>query len=437
MKILHVATHLGGGVGKAISGIAIQAMQQGTHSHRICLLQSPEKDEYVRQCKENGVFVQLLEECHQWFKWADVIVVSWWNHPVMSRFLVHLPECDTPYVLWSHVNGAFYPMLPFLLTQAFDRVLFTSPWTLHNPAWTLEQQRKVSARADVVYGMGQFIPSKLPQKLDYAQRDSFIVGYVGTLNYGKIHPQFTSYCLAAVKKIPNIQFVLVGDCDHKLQEDIQKMGLESHVTFTGFVSNVVEWVQSFDVFGYLLQPKHYGTTENVLLEAMACGVPVIARRQNVEQFIVPPEAGYLIDTPDEYAQALYHLYTHPELRERMGRQARQYIISKYNAVENLEAFHRACELAIDYPQGTRDFSFLGDTAWKWFLACLTQQDKLYFMRINELLLSKNQAEQQKTKQLLAECPLIFREERKSSLRHFSATYPQDKTLKRIADLLCV
>lgn len=437
MKILHVATHLGGGVGKAISGIAIQAAQQGIHSHRICLLQQPEKDEYVRRCKENGVFVQLFDDCTEWFNSADVIVVSWWNHPQMSRFLVQLPQCNKPYILWSHVNGAFYPVLPFWLTQAFDWVLLTSSWTLHNPAWTLEQQRKASMRADIVYGMGQFIPSALPQKLDYTQKDRFTVGYVGTLNYGKIHPQFTSYCLAAVKKIPNIQFVLVGDCDHKLQADIQRMGLESYVTLTGFVSNVMEWMQSFDVFGYLLQPKHYGTTENVLLEAMACGVPVIARRQNVEQVIVPREAGYLIETPDEYVQALYRLYTQPALRERMGKQARQHTIKQYNTVDNLEVFHNACQKAIQNPQGTRDFSSFGNSAWEWFLACLNKEDKLYFIRVNELLSSQNQAEQEKAKQLLADCPLIFREERKSSLRHFSATYPHDKQLKRIADFLCI
>lgn len=431
MNILHITTHLGGGVGKAISGIAIQAAQCGINSHRICLLQFPEKDEYIRKCRENGVLVQVFDSYIDWFTWADVIVLSWWNHPEMSRFLVNLPRSDKPYILWSHINGVFYPTIPFWLTQAFDRVLFTSPWTMQNPIWTNEQQQKVSMMADVVYGMGQFIPDSFPKKLDYTQKDVFIVGYIGTLNYAKIHPQFALYCLAAEKKIPNIKFILVGDCDNKLKSDIYNMGLEQYVTFTGFVSNAVELLQSFDAFGYLLQPKHYGTTENALIEAMLCGVPVIARRQNVEQFIIPQQCGYLIETPDEYAQVLYDLYKQPKLREKIGKQAQQYIIRNYNTLQNLDVFHKACEKAIENKQGTRDFSYFGKNAWEWFLACLNEEDRMYFIQINKLLSSGNLEEQEKAKRMLIDCPSIFKEKRKSSLRHFYEIYSDNIELKRI------
>ena len=91
MKILHIAAHLGGGAGKAISGIAIQGQQFFKDTHRILLLQQPEKTVYVQECWRNGVEVSNWNDNLVLLGWADVVVVSWWNHPVMSLFLSELP----------------------------------------------------------------------------------------------------------------------------------------------------------------------------------------------------------------------------------------------------------------------------------------------------------------------------------------------------------
>ena len=86
MNILHIAAHLGGGAGKAISGIAIQGQQLFSDTHRILLLQQPEKDGYVKECDAQGIEIQLWTGDYELLRWADVIVVSWWNHPAMAAF---------------------------------------------------------------------------------------------------------------------------------------------------------------------------------------------------------------------------------------------------------------------------------------------------------------------------------------------------------------
>lgn len=428
MNILHITAHLGGGAGKAISGIAIRGQADFPDSHRVLLLQEPEKSGYVQVCRGHGVPVSVWNGDTADLRWADMIVVSWWGHPVMARFLRHFPEIPAPMILWSHINGCHYPMLPYQFVNAFDSVLFTSPYSLDNPMWTGAEREHIRARSALVWGIGQFAPEEIEPKTAYDGQDSFTVGYVGTLNYGKLHPQFVSYCKAVCARIPEARFVMAGDRDESLERDVRQAGLEDRFSFPGYVSDVPALMGRLDVFGYLLNPEHYGTTENVLLEAMACGVPVVALRQNVERFIVPPEAGYLVESPSRYAECLDGLRRDPALRERLGRSARAYVLKQYEAKENTARFRDACCQALEGTRWAHDFSFLGSFPWDWFTFCLDEHNRL-LMEQARAFSERGRAEQ--AGELLRQCSPILWEARKSSLRHFAAVYPEDETLQAL------
>lgn len=426
MRVLHISAHLGGGAGKAISGIAIQGRRDFLDAHRILLLQQPEKSGYVQECRENSVPVEVWSGDDAPLKWADVIVVSWWNHPVMAQFLRSIPQIPAPVILWSHVNGCHYPFLPYRLAAEFEWVLFTSPYSLENPLWTQDERRRIRAHAEIVWGMGRFLPEQIVPKDIYRSQGNFTIGYAGTLNYGKLHPQFIAYCKAVCGRVPEARFVMAGDRDEALERDIRLAGLEDRFSFPGYVADVPALMRQFDAFGYLLAPEHYGTTENVLLEAMACGLPVIALRQNVEQFIVPPEAGYLVQTPEQYADRVEILCHDPALRKQLGRSARIHVLEHYHAKENIARFRKSCAQAMGAVKQKHDFSFLGDSPWAWFLFCLGEKEHRLMEKAEALWGSGSFAQ---LGQLLQGCPPILREERKSSLRHFAAVYPQDQTLR--------
>lgn len=429
MNILHIAAHLGGGAGKAISGIAIQGRQDFSDEHKLLLLQKPEKSGYFQECQANGVQVIVWDGESGLMEWADVAVVSWWDHPAMAQFLRELPPARAPLVLWSHVNGCHYPLLPAVLADEFDRILLTSPYSLEAPFWSPEERERIRAKSEIVWGMGRFTPEKLIPRCGRQNRSPFTVGYVGTLNYGKIHPNFAAYCKEAQSRVPDVRFVLAGDRDAALERDIRSVGLADRVSFTGFVSDVPALMRTFDVFGYLLNPEHYGTTENVLLEAMACGLPVAVLRQNVEQYIVPPSAGRLVETPRQYAHCLQALQRDPALCERLGRGAREHVLRRYRTPENAARFRDACAQALCSSSRSHDFSFLGDSPWEWFLFCLGPRERSLMEEAKVLL--EHGGSSARIGQLLKNCPPILREERKSSLRHFATTYPQDETLQQL------
>lgn len=428
MNILHIAAHLGGGAGKAIAGIAMQGQRLFPDKHRIVLLQRPEKEGYIQRCREQGVEVSLWSGDRTPLRWADAVVVSWWNHPAMAQFLRDFPEIPAPVLLWCHINGCHYPLLSAGFAEEFDKLLFTSPYSLENPLWTREERQRIREKSELVWGIGQFSPDEIAPKDDYRNQDTFTVGYVGTLNYGKIHPDFTAFCREACARVPDIRFVLAGDRDEVLEENIRSAGLADRVTFAGFVSDVPALMRTFDVFGYLLNPEHYGTTENALLEAMACGLPVIAMRQNIEQYTVPPKAGYLVEDAVQYGQRLELLRRDPAGREEMGRRARDYVLTRYRSEENTARFREACQHAASAPERVHSFSFLGDSPWEWFLYFLDGRNRALFEAAQEL-------DGPLARKALQNCPPILRGERKSSLRHFAAVYPKDAVLRSVSGLL--
>ena len=427
IRILQIAAHLGGGAGKAIAGMALLGAGRFGDEHRILLLEKPEKDGFVRMCRENGAPVDIWDGDVQPLERADVIVVSWWDHPVMARFLREFPRCGVRLALWCHVNGCHYPHLPFPLARAFDKVLFTSPYSLRNPTWTAEEQREMEGRSEIVYGMGDFRPQEAVPRSPAGGKKEFCIGYAGTLNYGKLHPAFVTFCQAACDHVPEARFVMVGDRNARLEQDIRAAGLEGRFSFPGYITDVPAMLRTFDVFGYLLNPEHYGTTENVLLEAMACAVPPVVLRQNVEQYIVPPEKEFTVGSPREYGQRLAELYRRPDAAAGLGRRARAHVLRQYDAEKNAERFHSACQQISGEDKRPRDFSFLGGTPWQWFLWGLDQR---YRGRFQDAAAGRGDVSE-----LLRTCPPILREERKSSLRHFAAIYPEDAVLRRLCKLM--
>ena len=104
----------------------------------------------------------------------------------------------------------------------------------------------------------------------------------------------------------------------------ETLGLDGNVRFTRAVSQerLSMYYNAADVF---VLPSYYESFGLVALEAMACGVPVIASRvSGPRSFVKPGVTGYLIERrcPEPFAQRLDVLLHNPTLRESMGRAAR-------------------------------------------------------------------------------------------------------------------
>ena len=122
-----------------------------------------------------------------------------------------------------------------------------------------------------------------------------------------------------------------GDQEQALRELIRARGLSDVVHLCGFHVNPWKYVARADVFALTSRYEGFG---NVLVEAMACGVPVVATSSaGTREIVSAGEDGLLVDRhePVAVAAALDVLLNDAALRERMSQTARRHA-ERYSAV---------------------------------------------------------------------------------------------------------
>jgi len=181
-----------------------------------------------------------------------------------------------------------------------------------------------------------FSKEELRKKFGLSKNEKTIL-YVGTLRPIK----GLTYLIEAVKIIndKNIKLLLVGRGEERkhLEKLVKKFKIENIVTFVGRVPNkeVFEYMAASDV---LVLPSLSEGFPNVILEAMASGLPIVATKVGGVPKIVNNEVnGFLVDpkNPKQICEALLLLFKDKNLREK---------ISKNN---KMEAKKYSWESAID------------------------------------------------------------------------------------------
>ena len=109
----------------------------------------------------------------------------------------------------------------------------------------------------------------------------------------------------------------------RIQRTLERAGLGEEFSYRGAVDRQekVSFLRRLDV---LSVPATYDEPKGFsLLEAMACGVPVVQPRRGSFTGIVTQTGGGLLvepDSADSLADGLYRLWKEPELRQRLGRE---------------------------------------------------------------------------------------------------------------------
>jgi glycosyltransferase involved in cell wall biosynthesis len=158
--------------------------------------------------------------------------------------------------------------------------------------------------------------------------DAHVVGAVGRLTYQKAPDDF----LAAMQAVgrPGVIGVWVGggDLDEPIARQVHKLS-RAQVVLLGERADVFDILPAFDVF---VLPSRYEGLPTAIVEAMICGVPVIATAVNaVPDLVIPGETGLLVPPrrPDLMATAICHLLDSPALASQMAMSARAHIGDRY------------------------------------------------------------------------------------------------------------
>jgi glycosyltransferase involved in cell wall biosynthesis len=113
----------------------------------------------------------------------------------------------------------------------------------------------------------------------------------------------------------------IHDCELELKEYVKSHSLEESVIFTGNVYNVYEYLQASDIFVLPTEDEAFGIS---LIEAMACGLPVIATRiGGIKDILSHKENGLMIDAGDfsNLQEAIEQLISDDTLAQSLGQNA--------------------------------------------------------------------------------------------------------------------
>ena len=152
------------------------------------------------------------------------------------------------------------------------------------------------------------------------------VGMVARMNHRyKNHSGFLRIAAQIHRYMPNVEFVLVGDGPLRLQleSEASSLGLGASAIFLGDRQDMPAVLASLDV---AVNTSDSESLSNVILEAMAAGLPAVAYNVGGNSELLSQERGALISAGQEtaFADAVQNLLTDSARREQLGRNARQF-----------------------------------------------------------------------------------------------------------------
>jgi len=170
-------------------------------------------------------------------------------------------------------------------------------------------------------------------------------GKIRILTVGRlVEKKGIRYALLAIKKLvrhhPGIEYTVIGDGKLKLEllELARSLNIQSHVRFLGALDQdeVKKHYQQSDIFVLPSITSESGDQEgipNVIKEALATGLPVIATRHaGIPELIRDHENGFLVDEKDSQAlgDRLQYLIEHPQARESMSQKGRELVAELFD-----------------------------------------------------------------------------------------------------------
>lgn len=380
MQILHITAHLGGGVGKALSGLVTQAIMSGSDiKHIIVCLEENKKSQFIDQVHKYGgeiIVCPSTDELEKLMRYSDIVQLEWWNHPLTFKYLCSISIPYIRLITWCHNSGLHAPIIPRQLILASHIFLFTSQCSFENKE-IKNLVPKIRERLGTVYSSGGF--SGLPEPMDRTN-ENISVGYFGGMNFSKLHPRYIDY-LARVK-ISRFKVKMIGDLYNQdiLNQQCNAIGRPGMLEFMGYVPDIVSELRSINVLAYLLHPEHYGTTENALLEAMAMGIVPIVLDNPAERCIIDDHStGLIVNSPNEFADAIQWLSDNPNERQRLGICAAKSVRERFSVEKmntSLNAYYR--KIMFMKKRKIVFSEIFGNDPAEWFISC--QGNKNIFTR---------------------------------------------------------
>jgi glycosyltransferase involved in cell wall biosynthesis len=309
-------------------------------------------------------------------------------------------------VFWSHISGLAKPVIPPALMEAAGRFVFTTELSCSMPSATKLSAASPNKLAVINSGFGFGVS---PRR-EVPQAETPVIAYLGTVDFVKMHPGFFD----AIDRLEgcDIRALLWGEVkvSGRVTARARSMRHPERVIFCGHAAEAAVALSGANIFFYPLQPHHYGTAENALIEAMSLGlVPVVLDNPAETATVRHGVTGFVARSIDECVTLLQMLLCSPDVRAHVSRNAMAVVSESRSPARSASQFMELWQGLSAEPKQSFNFRpIIGDGPAEWFLA--------------------TQRLPGETWQPVLDDPDLHS---KGVLAHFESVFPEDASLARL------
>lgn len=284
----------------------------------------------------NKLLKKEVEEC-------DIL----WNQimaPLGASAILYASKLKKPIITTTHVieweliKNALIKKIPHLVIgphiKLFIRKLYNKCDLIIVPSKsvveTLKENKIYRKKKVIPLGIDTevFQPtlSKLEAKKAIGLENYTVIGYCGRISKEKDIPTLHKAFLR-LKNKHNLFLLIVG---WGMKKNIAQFRPLEDIKITGFLDNILPYLQAMDIF---VLPSLTETSSLATMEAMACGLPVIATKVGyVKEYIKDKENGLFFPKNNDLVLSLKLeiLLKNKKYREKLGSNARKTALEKFS-----------------------------------------------------------------------------------------------------------
>jgi glycosyltransferase involved in cell wall biosynthesis len=195
----------------------------------------------------------------------------------------------------------------------------------------------------------------------FRQPRTRIIGTVGRLSPERGFDILIAAAEIVMQRAPRTGFVIFGEgpCRSALLRQINASGLAGDVVLTGFRTDLDRFVPFFDL---LVLPSFTECLPNVVLEAFASGIPVVATAVGgAPELIEDGVNGYLVPPgdPQELADRICHAMQSEERLRDMGMHGRHKVLESFTFASQANQYAALIDQLLGIERSESRTAFLG------------------------------------------------------------------------------
>jgi len=392
--------------------------------HRIAVLDVPVAASMFVAARRLGVEVLVrpdVEAIERAAADVDVIVIHYWNHPLLLDLLSRADLGASRIVVWSMVLGLHRPQVLTAEIGRFADVLVTTT------------ERSLQSRAARECPIVQTVPGIADmRRLDHwkpVPHEGIHVGYLGSVNPAKMHPRFAELC--SLVSDPSVRFVIVGagGGEDRLRSQMRERGMSERFVCEGYSNDIAAALGTFDIFGYPLCVDTYATSEKSLQEAMWVGIPpVVFPYGGLLDLVEHEVTGLVVESDDEYGEAIDRLAGDVKIRQRLGGQARRIARERFDPQFLAALWADVIKLVLGLPKRDRSPLYENCSGSELFLAA-NGAESGPFAESQQMGVKSADADEQ----IRLSSPLVIGGD--GGIAHYRTIWPEDPVLYRWSQLV--